>query len=124
MEFSVELPLLGVLSVEHIFYVLGPDPILFVCTDNGKRRYLCSCCKLGEEWVVSQVSNDVLVALMEDRLTIRAAFETSSNPIFFIRWDGERFSTSQQAPNNALPKKGALLELGEKVFEYLKRVKN
>lgn len=118
MEFSVELPLLGTLSMEHIFYVLGFDPILFVCTDNEKRRYLCSCCKLGEEWVVSQVPNNALMALMENRLTIRAAFETSGNPIFFVRWDGEQFFISRSAPDDALPRKGAFLELGNKVSKY------
>ena len=118
MEFSVKLPLLGVLSMEHIFYILGTDPILFVCMDNEKRRYLCSCCKLGEEWVISQVSDNVLITLMEAQLTIRAAFETSGNPIFFVHWDGEQFFISQPAPDDALPRKGALLQLGNKVAQY------
>lgn len=118
MEFSTELPLLGTLTAEHIFYILGQDPVLFVCTDKDGARYLCSCCKLSEEWVVSKVSNDMLMALMDDRIAIRSVFKTSGNPIFFVRWDGKQFTVFQPAPDNALPLKGALLELGDKVANY------
>lgn len=124
MGFSVELPLLGTLVTEQIFYILGQNPILFVCTNKEGARYLCSCCKLSEEWVISKVSNDMLMALMDDRIAIRAVFKTSGNPIFFARWDGKQFTVFQPAPDNALPLKGALLELGDKVADYRQKLKN
>ena len=64
-------PALGKLTREHIFYQMGLYPILFVCKDGNKNRYLCSCCRLGEEWIINQVSENALVAFIEDKITIR-----------------------------------------------------
>jgi hypothetical protein len=119
---GIELPLLGALMPEYVFYVLGCAPILFVCIDSDDQRYLCSCCQFGKEWVVSRVPNNVLRALMKDRLTIRDAFEANNSPTYFACWNGKQFSVSRQVPDNALPQKGSFLELGAKTAKYYEKL--
>lgn len=106
-------PALGKLTREHIFYQMGLYPILFVCKDGNKNRYLCSCCRLGEEWIINQVSENALVAFIEDKITIREVFEDCDGLRLMVKWDGERFSCTHEIPDDMLPEKGALLELKE-----------
>ena len=53
------------LILEHAFYEYS-EPILFVCRDYDWNRYLCSCCKLSEEWVLSKVSVSDLLSLVDN----------------------------------------------------------
>lgn len=108
---SYRFPVLGKLTREHIFYQMGIYPILFVCKDENQNRYLCSCCRLGKEWIISRVSENVLIALIEDKITIREIFEDCDALGLMVKWDGERFFCVQEIPDDALPEKGALLEL-------------
>ena len=106
-------PTFGKLTREHIFYQMGIYPILFVCKDEKKNRYLCSCCRLGEEWIISQVSESALIDLIDDKVTIREIFENCDALRLMVKWDGEQFSCTHEIPGDALPEKGALLELNK-----------
>lgn len=106
----------GNCPVEHVFYSRGIDDVLFVLAYGGA-RYLASCCRLDEEWVVTPISIPELLDLMADRKPIRAVFEKA--PAWFVTWDGKEFGMSDQVPKAALPVEGARLGLsGPATKEY------
>ena len=108
---------------EHIFYQLGCDYILFVHKDTNDTRWLCSCCKLGEEWAVCRIATELLLDMIDEKITIREAFETSGNPVYFARWDGMSMTVSDVLPYDALPKTGETLELGpDRTGEYREKL--
>lgn len=108
-----DLPDLGELSLEHTFYILDSEPILFVCTDIKGQRYLCSCCKLYENWVIQQVNdNKTIVDLINNKITIRSVFEQRSSFSALVIWDGNKFTT-ESIRQDALPVEGAFLDLDE-----------
>lgn len=85
-------PNIGNLYLEHIFYEYG-EPILFVCCGSNNRRYLCSCCKLSERWILSQVSEEELIQLIDNSISIRSLFESRTHSLFMVSWDGVSLST-------------------------------
>lgn len=98
-------------KIEHTFYAMGNEPILFVWVDTVGTRYLCSCCKLGEEWVICEASAEALVDLIDERATIREIFENGCGHKAFAVWDGTRFEITGEIPADALPEEGETLEL-------------
>lgn len=110
MEKIFNLPYVGDLFLEHTFYMLDDEPILFVCKGIGDIRYLCSCCRLYEKWVVGQVAETELINLIDDKVSIREVFENCDTK-FVVRWDGKRFKVDGDVHDSLLPKAGALLEL-------------
>lgn len=111
MEKIFDLPQIGALMLEHVFYMYE-EPILFVCKDSSGTRFLCSCCRLSEEWVIAKVDEKVLIQLIDDEITIREAFESQGESTYLITWDGENYGIECNAPDDMLPKVGAKLELG------------
>ena len=59
------IPYVGDMTLEYVFYAYD-EPILFVCTDIQGTRYLCSCCKLSEEWAVAQVTEKALLEMLDE----------------------------------------------------------
>ena len=82
------------LILEHVFYEYS-EPILFVCRDHDWNRYLCSCCKLSEEWVLSKVSVSDLLSLVDNKITIRSLFEGNRQDLLVLLWDGQSIYLSQ-----------------------------
>ena len=100
-------------GLEHTFYAMGSHPILFVCKSMSGTKYLCSCCKLLEEYIAVKTTASTLSKLISEEITIREAFESSPGPKLFIAWnkDTDAFDASNEIPEDALPEKGALLDL-------------
>lgn len=118
------LPEIGALNIEHVFYKLDNQPILFICRDIANQYYLCSCCRMYEEWVVGQTSESVLLDLIDDTITIRGIFENHCDMVVFVTWDGHEFSIDPEIPKDAYPKEGEFLELDyERAGEYYKKLK-
>lgn len=86
------IPNIGNLDLEHIFYEYG-EPILFVCIGSNDKRYLCSCCRLSEKWILSQVSEEELIRLIDNSISIRSLFESRPQPPFIVSWNGESLIT-------------------------------
>ena len=110
----------GSLTLEHTFYMLGCDHILFVCENANGLRFLCSCYHLGEGWVIGRVEEKILVDLIDDRITIREVFEQHCSPKWHVIWDGETYGFEKDVPEDILPEKGALLELKSESQQYRK----
>ena len=118
------LPDIGeVLSQEHTFYELGYDRILFVCRDYHGRRYLCSQCTLGERLVVTTVTPQTLLSLMNGQITIREVFELPDEFRFTITRGGPRDGFIRGISSELLPMTGVKLELpAERRGEYYQRL--
>ena len=120
MDINFDLPHIGKLTTEHVFYHYGYEPILFVCTDKNGIRYLCSCCTLGEVWIVGRTEASVLLDLIDNKITIREVYESPNNPVLFVAWDGKRYSLIDSSYDH-LPLVGAFLELAhERTGTYRK----
>ena len=104
------LPYIGVLTLEHTFYHYD-EPVLFTGKDKNGRRYLCSCCKLSERWVVTTVTVPALLAFIDNRITIREMFEWTEEFRFTIDRGKARDSVTLDIVPELLPKMGAKLEL-------------
>lgn len=126
MKKYFDLPHIGELMVEHIFYELNSEPILFVCKGAGDIRYLCSCCLMYENWVIAQASESILCKLIDDEITIRDIFEKCSDTVFGVSWDGSKFDVDFDANADWFPQKGAKLELAYErngaYYSLLKRI--
>ena len=104
------VPNFGNLILEHTFYDYG-EPILFVCRGIGDVRYLCSCCKLSEEWILVQASEDDLVKLIDETATIRSIFENCGEIPFMLLWNGAKLSLCFDEVSEELLPDDAFLEL-------------
>lgn len=126
MKKYFDLPHIGELMVEHIFYELNSEPILFVCKGAGDIRYLCSCCLMYENWVIAQTSESTLCKLIDDKITIRDVFEVYNDTVFGVSWDGSKFDIDFDADADWFPQKGAKLELAYErtgaYYSLLKRI--
>lgn len=66
-------------------------PVLFTCTD-GKEVFLFSCCLVNAKimkWIGTKTSYDVLIQLLQDKITIRDAFLSVDKEMLVIEYDGE-----------------------------------
>ncbi len=107
------IPYVGDMTLEYVFYAYD-EPILFVCTDIQGTRYLCSCCKLSEEWAVAQVTEKALLEMLDDRIPLDEVFRSCKGVTFVLRWDGERFHQQPGTiPEELLPEPGAFLDLSD-----------
>jgi len=110
MSQFANLPQIGTLMLEHTFYEYG-EPVLFVCTDQTANRYLCSCCRLSEEWLIAKTCPADLIDVIDDRLAFSEIFYKRNSALFFLVWDGDKFTLSDNVPVDAYPDKDSYLEL-------------
>lgn len=101
---------LGDLFIEHVFYEYD-EPILFVCTDDRYRRYLCSCCDLSKQWVLTSTSEEDLIQMIDNKISLENMFVISETHV--ISWDNGILSIRAYDPgtDDLLPRHGAMLEL-------------
>lgn len=110
METYFNLPHIGELAIEHLFYEVNDEPILFVCRDTGGFRYLCSCCLMYEQWVIAQTDESTLMDLIDDKIAIRDVFESRNSMVVAVSWDGNKFNVGT-ASSDFFPRVAATLEL-------------
>lgn len=116
--YFTDIPNIGDLSLEHVFYEYE-EPILFVCTDASGKRYLCSCCRLSENWIIRQTDEFALINMIDNRISLDRMFRFHDGKTLFLSWDGEAMHYSSDIPENAYPKNGAFLELSkDKTGQY------
>ena len=110
--YFTNIPDVGDLSLEHVFYEYE-EPVLFVCTDASGKRYLCSCCRLSENWIVRQVDEALLVDMIDNRVSLDNMFRFPDNKTLFLSWNGETMRYSFDVPEKAFPQSGSYLELSK-----------
>lgn len=107
---------IAVAKIEYTFYIYDNFPILFVAKDENNTRFLCSCCKLGEQYVIVETSISALLSLMDNSTTIRDIFSTNYDGFWGFTWDGKHIHAyhSHNYPlNDWLPRPGAKLNISK-----------
>lgn len=113
------VPNIGDLNLEHTFYRYE-EPILFVCVDILGNRYLCSCCQLSECWIICQVREIDLIAMIENKISLNNMFRSTNSKALFLSWNGEMMQYSFVVPEDAYPQRGSFLELSRTKTECYK----
>lgn len=98
----------GDLMLEFDFLSYDGQPILFICKNEAGGRFLCSCCKLSYEWVITPVTMEEIQKLLDGDITIRDAF-MKPNKTIFATWTGSALYQSYYIPEDALPEKNFYL---------------
>ena len=106
-----EIPGIGRLTVERIFYD-GEEPVLFTAKNENDIRYLCACCRLGTQYLVSPVANKALVRLIRNEITLREIF--IMHDTVGITWDGNKTAVWPEIPPDMYPVIGERLDLGDR----------
>lgn len=103
------VPVLGDLYLEHEFYSYD-EPILFTCIDRRGTRYLCSCCYLGSQWVLGEITSGLLAAMIENSVTLRETFQ-KSNTCYFLQRTEVGYTITEDIPHDSFPREGEYLDL-------------
>lgn len=74
---------IGKLYLEHIFYEFENEPILFLCSDEAKKLYICLCSDIRYEqkWIVAECALNTLRLLIKEEIDIASAFFLSKKVI-------------------------------------------
>ena len=105
-------------------------PILFVCEDFEKKKYLClNVDSENNKYVICEVDKNQLIGMLNNKLTMETVFrECVNRRIVVAEYDFENEtikSHSEDARNisgDLLPKRGAYFELSNKNIEILKNL--
>ena len=106
----------GDLCLDHIFFEFEGEPILFTCTDNANKIYLCVCSEMRhfQKWVLSECSLLNLAAMIDEEIDITTAF-LKTNELITIISDTHGHEESQVIRSNELdpldlPQSGTFLK--------------
>ena len=71
------VPAIWTLFMEQILFSFENIPMIFVCTDDIKNRYLCVCDDIIDEesWLIVKISNSKLLDILNDVSTVLTAFK-------------------------------------------------
>lgn len=108
-DFFTTIPKIGSVTIEHVFYEYK-KPTLFVLKDRNQTRYLCSCCKLDEEWLVAQISTRTLIDLIDNKITLADVFKTANNKLP-LSWDDENLTIQPRIEPDMYPAPNTRLDL-------------
>ena len=108
-DFFQTIPRIGSVTIEHVFYEYK-KPTLFVLKDRNQTRYLCSCCKLDEKWLVAQISTRTLIDLIENKITLDTVFKNTNNKLP-LSWDDENLTIQPRIEPDMYPAPNTRLDL-------------
>ncbi len=98
-------------------------PILFTCRTKDD-IYLFICCTVTAsivQWIATKTNYDTLIALLEDKITIRDAFLGVTDEKILIEYDGENISyrimPKKEVPDSLLPTAGEYMEAEEDEYK-------
>lgn len=118
------IPEIGKLTEEKVLFEFDKIPIIFVCKNQYRQRYLCICtdCILGYSWMITEVSRDILIDLIRDKITVLEAFGLSKKKVYIIEKDKEQYLWESydfsDVPKDELPDENEKLE-NPFLIEYL-----
>ena len=122
---------IGDLYLEKVLFEYDNEPIVFTCKDSNNYRYLCVCDDIidSHSWIVTKISNEILIDVIQNRISVLSAFETSGNKIIIIDYDFESDDYHYQALNfddideDELPSKNQYLNKIDCFNEYVSLLK-
>lgn len=124
----------GELIIDRVIFETN-YPILFVCVNEMKELFLCVCCQnnaQGKRWLLTKSSEENIIRMLEDRISIREAFLENKDSQITV-FQGERFEVREHSElewgesSIYLPKKGEYMEaepaeFDEEIAYYRKRM--
>lgn len=123
------IPGIGKLFIEEILFEFDKEPIVFVCRNDKKNRYLCLCTDSIESysWMVAPVSTDILIELLLDKIAILQAFKQSPDKVYILDKSGDEINIRkyrfEDIPEDELPDENEKLE-SNNINEYLSTLYN
>ena len=99
---------------EETILVYGNEPVLFVCTDEEKNKYLVETIDAFEgNFIIAQIEDNVLNEMINNKITMYNAFKQSKK-LFYTSFDKDynlksKVYSSDKIPDELLPKKDAFL---------------
>lgn len=87
----------GDLYLDYIFYEFENEPILFICSSEDEKIFLCLCIDIryGQKWIITECSLETLRSLINKKMDITSAFLTSLKAIM-INMDLQGRETSYE----------------------------
>lgn len=114
-------PLLREISMDTILFESN-YPILFTCT-QGQNAYLFSCCLVNAsaiKWIGTETDYQLLIELLENRITIREVLLHAKEEKLFVQYDGKQvwveFLDKEQIPHELLPTTGEYMNVEDDEF--------
>lgn len=113
------------LELECILFE-GNYPIAFTCTDKECKVYLFICYEVNSEavrWIASETSYEILISMLEDKITIRDAFLAKSEKKYMIEFNGDfnkikvEYVDRDKLNSSILPTEGEHMEADDDEFE-------
>lgn len=116
---------IGDLYLEQILFSFEKMPIVFVCFDKENKKYLCLCddCINEECWIFVEISNETLLKVLNDEITILDAFKNKQVIIANSNFKGNiKYSLKEynKISSDELPLKDQYLEMKEYLGEYIR----
>lgn len=127
--FFKKVPKIGSLYLEETLFSYENTPILFVCIDTSNKRYFCMCDDIIDEesWIIVPISNETLMKVINDEITVLSAFRDKkiiiANRSFedHIRYNTEEYN---KIDPDELPVCDQYLEMKEYLSDYVNKINN
>ena len=107
---------IGNLYIIQIFFEFENEPILFLCNDEDRKKYLCLCSEIRKEqkFVIAECKQETLSGLLSKEIDIRTAF-LKEKELIIVKKDLEgkerSFVVDRDGINELdLPKEGIYLK--------------
>lgn len=108
---------IGDLYLNQVFNTFEDESIVFVCTDQCNRYYLCICYELRDSlnWVINQVPINVILNIIDKTMSLYEAIMYGEQDKILCSYDyrnGEQYHyvPKKELDDNILPVKGVMLQ--------------
>lgn len=107
---------IGNLFIEKVLFEFDKMPIVFVCQNSKRDKYLCVCtdCIVGYSWMITRIERDILINLIKDKISILKAFEETQEKIYIVNKENDEYVCSKydfaDIPMDELPDEDEKLE--------------
>ena len=104
----------------------GPHPMLFTCISEQENLFLVSRCssdRNSTEWLVSRVPEAAVIAMLQDRITVREAFLNGTQGLFLVSHPAGTDKpvvmavSKEMVPQEVLPTTGEYLDADEHEYD-------
>lgn len=77
------VPAGGTLYLEKVLFEFDKISMITVCKNDKGKRYLCLCTDviIQETWMITQITNALLIDLIKDKISILEAYRLSKHPV-------------------------------------------
>ena len=125
-----DIPNIGDLYLDCVFYEFECEPILFLCRDNRNNLYFCLCSEIRDQlkWIIMRIGLKELEELASKKIDIMSSF-LKNDKLVVITYDSKNVEKSIEIEADKidkldLPKEGIYIRCNKKDIEdYLKEKK-